>query len=87
LTSGSSARAASAAVLMLVTPAPWSTVPVSTMMNHIVTCDATMPPALSARISRSDLLAGRPASSSTSCEVCQKNMYGLMVVPMTPVMT
>ena len=45
-----------------------------------------MPPALSARISRSDLLAGRPAFSSTSCEVCQ-NMYGLMVVPMTPVMT
>ena len=27
------------------------------------------------------------AFSSTSCEVCQKNMYGLMVVPMTPVMT
>jgi hypothetical protein len=32
-------------------------------------------------------LTGRPWFSSTSWEACQKNMYGLIVVPMTARMT
>ena len=39
------------------------------------------------KLKLSDRRVLRPAFSSTSWEVCQKNIYGVMVVPMTAVMT
>jgi hypothetical protein len=86
-TSGSSARAASAAVLIEVTCAVCSTVAAVMMMNQVVAWEKNLPTALSVRRSRSDRLAFRPWFSSTSCEACQKNMYGVMVVPTTAVIT
>jgi len=46
-----------------------------------------MPMLLSARRSRSVRRGIRSLFSSTSWEVCQKNMYGVMVVPRTAVIT
>jgi hypothetical protein len=93
-TSGSRAFAASAAVLRLVIPFWCSTVPDTTMIDQVISCDANMPTALSNRIldmAWLEILTVPQGpirlaalSSSTSCDASQKNKYGAIVVPPAP---
>src|SRR5690242_17645645 len=96
-TRGSSALAASAAVLMVVIPCLNSTVAVVMMMNHCASSADAIPTSVSILMLRMNLRgsSGWPflsegillaTSSSTSSDACQKNIYGEIDVPKTPVM-
>src|SRR6185503_8803814 len=88
---GRKASAASLAVLISVMPCANKVAAQAAIIKNITTLDTNIPDQTSVRISLisckevsfRDLIVLRPAkiSSSTSCEVCQKNKYGDMVVP------
>jgi hypothetical protein len=78
-------RAASAAVLIVVTCAVCSTVAAVMMMNHVVAWEKNIPTALSVRMSRIDRLVLRPRFSSTSCEVRRVHREGGLADPGHPV--
>ena len=90
---GRSASAAWAAVAMVVTPRWLRVTAVATTMHSATAFENSIPTNVSSLIRDRCRLAvikepekdasGRRRLSSASCEACQKNRYGLIVVPST----
>src|SRR5690242_14053084 len=88
---GRSASAACEAVVILVIPFANRIAPHAAMMKNMTRLDKIIPDQTSTRIvlSASGVVPRRDAidvlpcctASSTSCDVCQKNKYGEIVVP------